>query len=323
MVNVPPRGIGNKTFECIRNVAISKKCSLWQAAEVLIENKAIPSRAQQSLTSFTELILHLRSMVNELSLSRLVEIVIEESGLRTMHEQEKGEKGKSRIENLQELITACQQFNPKEYLLNETQETLKPQNDLEAFLAQTVLESGDAQVKNDNACVQMMTLHSAKGLEFPIVFITGLEEGLFPSVQSAEQDRLGEERRLFYVGITRARQQLYLSFSQIRSLYGRTENKRSSCFINEIPANLLQDIRISNVQFTRPLTARKPFYKTPVADCEFALGQQVHHPIFGEGTLTGYEGEGVRTIVVVSFADKGTKRLMLSQAKLTAQPGSI
>ncbi len=102
-----------------------------------------------------------------------------------------------------------------------------------------------------------------------------------------------------------------------------TENKRSSRFINEIPANLLQDIRISNVQFSRPLTARKPFYKTPVADCEFALGQQVHHPIFGEGTLTGYEGEGVRTIVVVSFADKGTKRLMLSQAKLTAQPGSI
>ena len=170
--------------------------------------------------------------------------MIQHSGLRDHHAKEKDNKGEARVENLDELVNAAEAFEP------ENDEGLSP---LGSFLAHATLESGETQAATGLDCVQLMTLHAAKGLEFPTVFVVGLEEGLFPSERSAfDADRLPEERRLCYVGLTRAMQRLYLTHAESRRIFGRTSYRDPSRFLSELPPEALEDVR-PRISVSRPL----------------------------------------------------------------------
>jgi DNA helicase-2/ATP-dependent DNA helicase PcrA len=252
--------------------------------------------------------------------------MIKHSGLVQHHEKEKGEKAQSRLENLDELITAARQFagSWQEDIDTEEGEARTP---LVAFLDQAALDAGDAQADEHQDSVQMMTLHSAKGLEFPLVFLAGMEEGLFPHKMSIEEPgRLEEERRLCYVGITRAMQKLYLTYAESRRLHGQENFNRASRFIQEVPLELIEEVRL-NAQVRRPLTARtssEPLFQgssSSLANAEvpatsISLGQRVGHAKFGEGTVINYEGSGPKARVQVNFDDEGSKWLMLGYANL-------
>ena len=202
VINVPTRGIGEKTIETVRHAAREHDVSLWAAMHLLVEQKALNGRASNALQGFMDLIEQLAIQTRDCELHAMTQIVIEQSGLITYHKEEKGEKGQARVENLEELVSAARTFKSTD----ELEEDVQP---LVAFLDHAVLEAGDNQADEFTQAVQLMTLHSAKGLEFPIVFIAGMEEGLFPHKMSLEEPgRLEEERRLAYVGITRAMRQI-------------------------------------------------------------------------------------------------------------------
>ncbi|MFK5950062.1 MAG: 3'-5' exonuclease, partial [Methylococcales bacterium] len=223
--------------------------------------------------------------------------------------KEKGEKGEARIENLEELANAARLFDYEE----DNEENL---NELDMFLAHAALESGDSQGDDYEDCVQLMTLHSAKGLEFKLVFMVGLEEGLFPSQQSTDDaGRLEEERRLCYVGITRAMEQLFITHAESRRLYGKETYPRPSRFLKEIPAECIQEIRI-RANVTRPVTAVKKKSSAMQQVGTYKLGQRVRHAKFGEGVVLQMEGEGAQERVQINFQGVGLKWLMLSYAKL-------
>ena len=229
-------------------------------------------------------------------------------GLWTYYENEKGEKGQSRIENLEELVNATRLFRPDEEYLD-----MSP---LTAFLAHATLESGERQADEFEEAVQLMTLHSAKGLEFPLVFIVGVEEGMFPSLQSAEEPgRLEEERRLCYVGMTRAMEKLYMTHAESRRLYGKESYNRPSRFLKELPNECLEEVRLRTQvswQNTTPVQGRFSHDKQQDSfeSTGFKLGQRVLHPKFGEGIVLNYEGVGPQSRVQVNFADVGSKWLV-------------
>jgi len=248
--------------------------------------------------------------IDGLDMGEVVERVIEQSGLLDYHQKEKGEKGQARVENLQELINACRGFDVED-------EDLSP---LQAFLDNAALDAGDAQADEFEDAVQMMTLHSAKGLEFPLVFLVGMEENLFPHKMSLEEHgRLEEERRLCYVGITRAMDKLVISYAESRRLYGNENFNAISRFVREIPKSLIQEVRIK-ATISRP-ASYAPSYSSQSEVNDFpdlSLGQSVLHPIFGEGTITQFEGQGASARVYVNFATEGSKWLVLQYAKLEA-----
>lgn len=308
IINTPVRGIGVKTMDLIRDTARAERCSLWVAAERLCLHAELPARARNPLSVFLGLIHRLSEDTAELALWEQVQRVIARSGLLDHYRKEKGEQAEARLENLDELVNAARQFD------------YEPENEemsrLDHFLAHAALESGDSQGDDFQDCVQLMTLHSAKGLEFDLVFMVGLEEGLFPSLQSMEDPgRLEEERRLCYVGITRARKKLYLTHAECRRLYGKENYPRPSRFVREIPADCLEEIRVRGT-VSRPVLHSSAPHSTRPADFGLRLGQRVQHAKFGEGVILQQEGDGAQARVQVNFADAGSKWLMLAYANL-------
>ncbi len=311
VVNMPPRGIGDKTVEQVRNLARSQGLTMWQAAERMIAERSLSPRAAHALSGFMQLIQSLTQEVNEKELYQKVNEVIERSGLVDLYKNEKGDKGEVRLENLQELVNAARLFDYDE----NNEENL---NELDLFLAYAALEAGDMQANEEEDGVQLMTLHSAKGLEFPLVFMVGMEEGLFPSQQSVDEiGRLQEERRLCYVGMTRAMQKLYLCHAESRRLYGRENYPRPSRFLRELPPACTEEVRL-RAQFTRtPVSKPSQTSRESVTDTgQFRIGQRVRHTKFGEGVVLQAEGEGTQERVQVNFKNLGLKWLMLSYAKL-------
>ncbi|MEG7359158.1 DNA helicase II [Pseudomonas citronellolis] len=313
VVNIPPRGIGEKTVEAIRNAARLNGTSMWRAINDVIAAKAVTGRAASALNGFLETVDLLAQQVEGMPLHRMTQTVIEQSGLISYHKEEKGEKGQARVENLEELVSAARAFE------NPEDEDIPP---LVAFLDHTALEAGDTQADAFEDSVQLMTLHSAKGLEFPLVFLAGMEEGLFPHKMSLEEPgRLEEERRLAYVGITRAMQRLVLTYAETRRLYGSETYNKVSRFVREIPPGLIQEVRLSN-SVSRPLSGNQRsgslFSGAGVPETPFALGQSVRHPLFGDGVILNFEGSGAQARVQVNFDSEGSKWLMLGYAKLEA-----
>lgn len=304
IINTPTRGIGNTTLDSLRTQARSQKISLWQASLELLDQKLLTGRALNALQNFIDLITQMGKFTKEFDLGLMAEHVIETSGLINHFRKEKGEKGRARIENLQELVTAAKQFQVED-------ESMSP---LQAFLSHAALEAGESQADNFTDCVQMMTLHSAKGLEFPLVVIAGLEEGLFPHQMSLEEPgRLQEERRLCYVGITRAKQQLYFTFAESRRLYGRETYHKASRFIREIPREYIQEIRLKS-EISRPVIATR-FSGHALSfdnDSGFKIGDVVSHPKFGEGVVLAQEGNGEHARIQVKFNSVGSKWLIAS-----------
>ncbi len=309
VVNTPTRGIGEKTLDTIRAHAREAGISLWSAA---VAASADGGRGGRALKGFIDLIDELDEGTSGMSLHELTEHVIQVSGLYEFHGREKGERGLARRENLDELVTAARQFTGELVLPvdEDGDETLSERRLLEEFLNLAALEAGDAQAANAGEAVQLMTLHSAKGLEFPLVFLAGVEEGLFPHRMAMETPGgLEEERRLCYVGITRAMRELYLTFAESRRLHGTDSYNRPSRFLREIPSKLLEEVRLS-ASVTRPVG-------TPAAaDTGMALGARVSHPTFGEGVVIESEGEGQRARVHVNFDAVGAKWLILGMASL-------
>ena len=314
VINLPARGIGEKTLETLRDFARAHELSLWGAIHQAIGVKAIAGRAASALNGFVELIDELALRVEGLPLHSMTQQVIERSGLLAYHRDEKGEKGQTRVENLEELVSAARAFEYEDLAEGETH--------LSAFLDHASLEAGEQQAAEDEDSVQLMTLHSAKGLEFPLVFLVGMEEGLFPHKMSLEEPgRLEEERRLAYVGLTRAMQRLVMTYAETRRLYGNETYNRVSRFVREIPAGLVQEVRLSN-SVSRPYggsttSTASLFAGAEVPQTGFSLGQRVRHALFGEGVILNFEGSGAQARVQVNF-DEGSKWLMLSYAKLEA-----
>lgn len=313
VINVPTRGVGEKTVEAIREHARHSDLSMWAAMQQLIANKALPGRAAGALSGFIELIENLAAKVLDMPLHLMTQTVIEQSGLIAWHQAEKGEKAQARVENLEELVSAARNFENEE-------EEMSP---LAAFLTHASLEAGDTQAEEHEDCVQLMTLHSAKGLEFPLVFLVGMEEGLFPHKMSLEEPgRLEEERRLAYVGVTRAMQQLVLTYAETRRLYGNETYNKVSRFVREIPPALIQEVRLSNsvsrpyAAPSRSMSGGSMFAGSQVPETPFSLGQPVRHALFGEGVILNFEGSGAQARVQVNFASEGSKWLMLAYAKL-------
>ena len=322
VVNTPPRGIGDKTVEAIRAAAREGDVPLWRAARSLVDAGALPGRATNAVRGFLDLVDDLDEGTQGLTLAETTQHIVEVSGLYEYHGREKGERGVARKENLDELVTAARQFTG-ELLLPvdaEGDERLEERRRLEEFLDLAALEAGENQSGNTQDAVQLMTLHSAKGLEFPLVFLAGVEEGLFPHRMSVEEPgRLEEERRLCYVGITRAMEQLYLTYAESRRLHGSETYNRPSRFIRELPEERLEEVRV-NTTITRPTqfsSRRSVDVDQAVAqDAGFSLGSRVRHPSFGEGVVLEVEGQGHRARLQVNFDDVGSKWLMLSHVQL-------
>jgi DNA helicase-2/ATP-dependent DNA helicase PcrA len=313
VVNTPTRGIGDRTLEQVRLQARQAGSSLWEAARVVGGSNELGARGSAALRVFLDLIDRLAEEVKDLPLFEQAEHAIQKSGLIAHYQKEKGEKGQARVENLEELVSAARQF---EYSPEELDMAPLP-----AFLAHAALEAGEGQAEENTDCVQLMTLHSAKGLEFPLVFLAGVEEGMFPHNRSVEEPgRLEEERRLCYVGITRAKKHLYITYAETRRLHGSDMYQSPSRFIAEIPKELTEEVRV-RTSVSRPvLAAPASVYKKPVDDAPagLKLGQRVTHAKFGEGVVLSYEGRGSHARVQVNFKNAGSKWLVVQYANLEA-----
>jgi DNA helicase-2/ATP-dependent DNA helicase PcrA len=308
VVNLPVRGIGAKTMDTVRDFARGHATSLWNGALACIQD-GLPQRAALALQAFLALIDRLAREVQGLELQDQVDHVIQMSGLIEHFKKEKGERGEGRIENLLELVSAARGFSPE----TEAESELSP---LESFLAHAVLESGEGQADPYDDCVQMMTLHSAKGLEFPVVFLAGMEDGLFPHQRSvADLAGLEEERRLCYVGMTRAMRQLYITYAEQRRLYGVDTYGQPSRFITELPADLVEEIR-PRLQVSRPVFVKRSASLEETPSNNMRMGSRVRHSKFGDGVVLNFEGNGPHARIQVNFERQGTKWLMLSYANL-------
>ncbi len=311
VVNRPTRGIGARTVEIMRAYARANSCSMWRAAGAIASDE-LASRAANAVLAFLNLIEVMARDTAGLELSDQVDHVIHLSGLIDFFKKDKGEKGETRIENLAELVSAARSFEP------DPAEEMSP---LDEFLSHAALEAGEGQADAWEDCVQLMTMHSAKGLEFPLVFLCGLEDGLFPHQRSiADPQGLEEERRLCYVGITRAKQLLFVTHAEQRRLHGMDSMSQPSRFIAEIPEEHVEEVR-PRVQVSRPLGApagarRRPTALAPGGDLGIRLGQCVRHSKFGEGVILNCEGQGAHARVEVNFESAGTKWLVLSYANL-------
>ena len=307
VVNFPPRGIGTRTVEQLQDTAKQKGISLMESLEFS------PKGSQ-----FKKLIDDIRKDVESLSLPETIEHVIARSGLVEHYKAER--EGQERIENLSELVNAATGFTDEERASESGEET----SALTAFLTHAALEAGEHQAAEGQDALQLMTVHSAKGLEFDAVFLTGLEEGLFPHEQSAlEKDGLEEERRLAYVAITRARKRLYLSFAQTRMLHGQTRYSLASRFLEEIPEGLKKWLtprfarQRRDFSWSAPVKKEKPFFQVKTVG-GFRIGQNVVHPKFGAGVVVDLEGQGADVRIQVNFREHGLKILALAVAKLQA-----
>lgn len=313
VVNTPTRGIGERTLDTVRQAAREKKITLWESCEYLLREKVLGGRAAGVIERFLELIDALAKETIDMPLHVQTDRVIRDSGLRAMYEQGKSEKAQARIENLEELVTATSQFS-----YQEENQDLMP---LQAFLSHAALESGEGQAVLHQDAVQLMTLHLAKGLEFPLVFIVGMEEGMFPSQMSLEESgRLAEERRLAYVGLTRAMEKLTLTYTKSRRLYGKEVYHRPSRFIAELPTECIEEVHL-RATISRPIIHQRLF-STLINnrnDSGYALGQLVRHPKFGEGTIINLEGDGERCRLQIAFQGEGIKWLVAAYAKLELQ----
>ncbi|MFL1407047.1 DNA helicase II [Marinobacter sp. M1N3S26] len=308
VVNVPTRGIGAKSLGDLRAYATEQGISLWEASERMLDAGVVKGKARTGLQQFIDIIQTLTDKVDQSSLQGLMKETLELSGLKDYHANEKGEKGQARVENLEELVNALSDYEVED-----------DEDALSEFIAQAALDAGEAQADTHEDSVQLMTLHSAKGLEFPLVFLAGVEEGLFPHSMSLEEPgRMEEERRLAYVGITRAMKRLILTYAESRRLYGQEKFHALSRFVREIPADCLQEVRLRNT-VSRPAMVSRPneglFSQQPEAGTGFSLGQRVRHPKFGEGIVMNSEGSGHHTRVQVNF-DDGAKWLVLAYAPL-------
>ncbi|HEU0197506.1 MAG TPA: DNA helicase II [Nevskiaceae bacterium] len=329
-VNTPPRGIGGTTVERLRTLAHERHVSLWAAARVGVAAPDKPlGRSARALEAFLKLIDDTAVATDGLSLAERMDAAIVASGLRDHYQKERGEQADARLENLDELVNACRSFEAaggaEEELAPEAAAT--PTDPLVEFLTHAALEAGERQGGEGEDCVQLMTLHAAKGLEFPVVFIVGLENGLFPSQRSVDDGNLEEERRLCYVGLTRAKRQLYLSHAEVRRLYGSEQLTQPSIFLQEIPPEFLVEVRPrlgTRQALAAPVTAGWPGERRPAATTRFSdapaggfkLGDSVTHAKFGEGTVLAFEGSGARARVQVRFRTTGTKWLLVALAKL-------
>lgn len=303
VINTPPRGIGGKTLDMLRALAREREISLWNAMLIVHEERRLPARALGALEGFRVLVDELDSGTDEMTLEALTERVVDASGLLDLYRREKGEKGQARVENLEELVTAGRQFAAVD-------DEMSP---LQQFLDNAALDAGDNQAEAHEDSVQLMTLHSAKGLEFPLVFLAGMEENLFPHRMSLEEPgRLEEERRLCYVGITRAMQKLVITYAETRRIHGSESYNAPSRFIREIPAELLHEVRLQT-SLSRPVSGLS---RAVLPDSGYRLGQRVQHPTFGEGVVLNFEGRGGSARVEVNFDAEGSKWLVLQYAKL-------
>jgi DNA helicase-2/ATP-dependent DNA helicase PcrA len=313
-VNTPTRGIGERTLDEVRRRARADGVSLWQAAIRVGRDATLAARARNALASFQALVAAVSDEIAELPLKDKIDHVLARSGLREHYERESKGSIDSRVDNLDELVSVASRF------VKGDDEEAAALSELVAFLAYAALEAGEGQAQAGEDGVQLMTLHSAKGLEFPLVFLAGMEEGLFPSSRSVEEpDRLEEERRLAYVGITRARRKLVLSYAETRRLHGQDMYGIPSRFLREIPSALLHEVR-PKVQVSRPLYSPQPRRNPGHAAIEvpsIRLGASVRHPTFGSGTVTDYEGAGAHARVQVNFDEVGAKWLVLAYANLS------
>lgn len=313
VVNTPTRGIGERSVEKVREVARQHSLPMWMAAKQIVEDKGLPTRAANALLGFVDLIENLQADTSEMSLHEQVDHVVHNVGLIEHYEKEKGEKAQARVENIEELITAARGFD------YDQSEMDVPMDELTAFLTHAALEAGEGQAAEWDDCVQLMTMHSAKGLEFPLVFIVGMEEGLFPSQRSLEEEgKLEEERRLCYVGITRAREQLVLSCAEHRRLYGQDLYPSPSRFVSEIPEHLINEIRgrhNASHKVSAPQYSSSAYKNTETVNGIY-IGQCVSHKKFGEGVVTNLEGSGSHARVQVNFEAEGSKWLVMAYANL-------
>jgi DNA helicase II / ATP-dependent DNA helicase PcrA len=313
VVNLPTRGIGAKSIDLVRQAARERGTTLWNAARATVAAGTLGPKTGAAVAAFLALIDGLAASVAGLPLHEQVDEVLARSGLREHFAKEKGDRGEARLENLDELVSAARGFAAGEEVAD-----LPP---LSAFLAHAVLESGEGQASEWEDCVQLMTLHSAKGLEFKVVFLCGLEDGLFPHQRSsADLASLEEERRLMYVGTTRAMRELYLCYAESRRLHGVDQLGLPSRFIAEIPAELVEEVR-PRVQISRPLhvprrSLASSLYQEPAPSHGMRLGQRVRHGKFGEGVVLRVDGQGQGTQVEVNFERLGAKVLMLAYANL-------
>ena len=349
-VNTPPRGIGDRTLDALRRRARGDNTSMWETALTeLASGNELAGRAKNAVKAFLALIDEmartfkplssatsglgegsasanpsapaeppLSLLLDEgndasLSLAEQIDHAITHTGLRDFYEKDSRGNGEARVENLDELVNVASRFEP-------TQEDIEAGlSELSAFLSHATLEAGENQGEASDDCVQLMTLHSAKGLEFPVVFLVGMEEGLFPSQRSVDDEgRLEEERRLAYVGITRAREKLFVTHAESRRMHGTEMLARPSRFLGEMPAELIDEVR-PRVQVTRPLYAGRHVEISASLDEQLPvkLGQRVNHPSFGDGVVVSAEGSGAHTRLQVNFEGAGTKWLVAAYANLT------
>ncbi len=305
VVNLPARGIGARTLDLLRDAARAQGTSLWMAAAHCVET-GLAQRAAPALRAFLQTVDKLAGEIAGLELHEQVDHVVQSSGLIEHYKKEKGDRGEGRVENLLELVSAARGFSP------EGETDMQP---LESFLAHAVLESGEGQADPYSDCVQMMTLHSAKGLEFPVVFLAGMEDGLFPHQRSAaDLAALEEERRLCYVGATRAMRQLYITYAEQRRLYGVDQYSQPSRFIHELPPELVEEIR-PRLKISRPVFVKRAHLEE-APSVGMRLGSRVRHAKFGDGVVLNFEGNGPQARIQVNFERQGTKWLMLSYANL-------
>ena len=319
VVNQPPRGVGPRTLDAVRLHARDFGCSLWQASGDLLRGGAMASRAANALRVFLGLIDELAAATTGMSLDALAGHVVAGSQLQGHFEKSRDGKGQDRVENLDELINACGRFDLEAVFSEDPDQAAgdSMMSELDAFLAHAALEAGDTQAAEYDDCVQLMTLHSAKGLEFPLVFVGGMEEGLFPHKMSADDPvRLEEERRLCYVGMTRAMQQLYLCHAESRRLHGTESYPTPSRFLREIPVDLVEEVR-ARPQVSRPYAAPSGSLRMAEEASGFHLGQRVRHAKFGAGVVLNAEGQGAGTRVQVNFEDVGAKWLVVAYANLS------
>ncbi len=312
IVNRPTRGIGARTVEAMRSYARANACSMWRAAGAVASGE-LGGRASTAIVVFLNLIEKMAKETAGLDLHEQVDHVIHASGLIDFFKKEKGERGETRVENLEELVSAAKGFK---------KDPADDMSELDAFLSHAALEAGEGQADAWEDCVQLMTMHSAKGLEFPLVFLCGMEDGLFPHQRSVtDQQGLEEERRLCYVGITRAKETLYVTHAEQRRLHGMDSFSQPSRFIAEIPEELVEEVR-PRAQVARPLSTPASRGRSarggvhPAEDLGVRLGQRVRHAKFGDGVILNCSGQGAHAQVEVNFETVGTKILVLAYANL-------
>jgi DNA helicase-2/ATP-dependent DNA helicase PcrA len=320
IVNFPTRGIGNRSVEQIQDLARTRAITLWAAACA----NTLSGKAATSVAGFVRLVENMRDATAGSTLGDTIDHVIDASGLRQHYQTEK--EGADRLENLNELVTAAASFVAERETQTPAEGEAEP-DDLTAFLTHAALEAGEHQAEAGADALQLMTVHSAKGLEFHAVFVSGLEEGLFPHENSAaEAAGIEEERRLMYVALTRARRRLYLTYAQTRMLHGQTRLSVPSRFLREIPESLLRRVRgiarpsqrgyYNNAKGYPSGAAVQPSAASIDPASPWRIGQNVVHPKFGAGVIVSAEGRGADARVQVNFRESGPKWLMLDYAKL-------